>query len=127
MSDLQMITMHYNEEISLKHEITIDGYIRDIESNIFLVNDESFWENIPNVINDLCFKYYHESKDRFDPELHGQCIELIDEMHVKHKLEKGNNNPNVAFVSNIVNPGSGIHEWTFKIGNRANLMYIGVY
>ncbi len=52
--------MSYNDEIKGKDKSIVNGYIRTIEQNIYPLI-------FPMVLNYLCIKYYHISKDRFDP------------------------------------------------------------
>ncbi len=110
-------TISYNDEIKRKDKSTVNGYIRKIEPNIFSLN-------IPMVVNDLCIKYYHISKDRFDPILHGKDITVSDNkitFKISNKFEYSNSS---AFLSNIVSNGK--HQWKFKIVNKKTYPYIGV-
>ena len=122
----EAIEESYNEEIRAKDEIVIDGYIRGVDFKIFS-NKASFYGQIPNIINGVCFVYYHVSKDRFDPKLHGPALSLNEECDVVTYDKKTDAfyYENVAFLSNIVN--DGIHEWRFKIENQFGLMYIGIW
>ncbi len=72
--------MSYNDEIKTKDKLTVNGYIREAENNNLLSN------NIPLIINYFCIKYYHESKDRFDPKLLWGWVEVTDDT-VKWKCE----------------------------------------
>ncbi len=112
-------TMSYNDEIKGKDKSTVNGYIRNIEQNVFPLK-------IPMVLNYLCIKYYHISKDRFDPILHGKYITVSDNKITfkiinKMTFEYGSSS---AFLSNIVSNGK--HQWRFKIINTQTYPYIGV-
>ncbi len=114
-------TISYNKG---KDKSTVNGYIRKIEQNIFSSNNESFYNNIPTIINYLCISYYHISKDRFDPILHGKHIRVSDNW-ISWKpygclLFRGSS----AFLSNIVSNHK--HQWRFKIINTKTYAYIGV-
>ncbi len=112
-------TISYNDEIKGKDKSTVNGYIRKIEQN-----NESFNNNIPMIINYLCINYYHISKDRFDPILHGKDITVSDNkitFKISNKFDYSNSS---AFLSNIVSNGK--HQWRFKIINKKTWPYIGV-
>ena len=106
----------YNDTIKKKDECTINGYIRIIENESFM--NHSFYMNIPRIINYLCMKFYHESKDRFHPHLHGSTYELqraqstVNQQMMQHIL------PN-QLLSNIVR--KGYHEWRFMIHKAINI------
>ena len=101
----------YNNLIKNKNKKSVDGYVREIEKKSF--QNHPFYRNIPNIINYLCMKYYHESKDRFHPELHGDFIIRAD-----NKIAKCLYSESSAFLSNIVSKES--HEWRFKIVKVSN-------
>eukprot|EP01084_Bolivina_argentea_P002038 3759_1 len=111
-------TISYNDKIEAKDKSTINGYIRETEQNIFSSNNESFYNNIPMIINYLCIKYYHISKDRFDPILHGNGVSVSD-----NKITKTTHGASSSFLSNIVSNHK--HHWRFKIVNKRPI-YIGV-
>ena len=96
----------YNDKVELNDKSTVNGYIRKVENKSF--RNHSFYRTIPMVINYLCMKFYHESKDRFHPELHGSNIIATDTIITKTKRGASS-----AFLSNIVTKGK--HHWRFKI------------
>ena len=108
----------YNEQVKSRNKSTINGYIREIEGKSF--SNHSFYRNIPMIINYLCMKYYHQSKDRFHPELHGKDVTVINENVIKQKSTGGSIQS--AFLSNIVT--DGIHHWTFKMGKVVHFLGI---
>ena len=61
----------YNIAIRLRDQSIIDGYIGSAEKSSFSNHAYEFYRNIPAVVNYSCTKYYHQSQDRFDPEIHG--------------------------------------------------------
>ena len=103
--------MGYNQKMKTKHKSTIDGYIRAEERKSF--SNHSFYRNIPLIINHFCMKYYHESKDRFDPHLHGRDVAIISDNRAQIKLGGSQSS---MFLSNIVN--TGYHEWRFKLTKK---------
>ena len=113
-------TVSYNDEIKAKDKTTINGYIREIENNVFLSDNNSFYKNIPMIINYLCNKYYHQSKDRFHPILHGKNIKVTANTMkmLKHMSAS-------AFLSNVVSKHR--HQWRFKIKAMSNILYIGIW
>ena len=121
----QEIKVSYNDEMKDKDKSTTNGYIREAEEKSF--TNDSFYKTIPMIINYLCMKYYHESKDRFHPTLHGDGIKVSNNTATKIK-----DFPESAFLSNIVS--SGLHKWKFKLNNaekdahfdRTNV-YIGIW
>eukprot|EP01084_Bolivina_argentea_P002041 3763_1 len=112
-------TISYNDKIEAKDKSTINGYIRETEQNIFSSNNESFYNNIPMIINYLCIKYYHISKDRFDPILHGNGVSVSDNKITKTSWAGSSS----SFLSNIVSNHK--HHWRFKTVNLRPT-YIGV-
>ena len=120
-SDSAMATdnsQSYNDQIKRKDKSAVNGYIREIEDKSFS-NKDSFYKTIPMIINYLCIKYYHQSKDRFHPKLHG--------MHLKVTNDEITGEPSIyssesAFLSNVVS--KGIHRWCFKI--KKGVKFIGI-
>ena len=109
----------YNQANKLKNELCIYGYIRRVEFGI-----DSFYDYVPEIINDLCLDYYHETKDRFDPDLHGDTLDVTDDM-IKSKIPDEHSG-DVAFLSNIAK--SGTHKWTFEIvKGYEGLIYFGIW
>ena len=73
-------------------------------------------------------KYYHESKDRFDPTLRSKYIDIINSTACQ--IFGADEGTKSAFLSNIVS--QGIHQWRFKfVSTRKRrpgygTMYIGI-
>eukprot|EP01084_Bolivina_argentea_P121779 215830_1 len=111
-------TVSYNDKIKAKDKLTVNGYIRRDEQNMFSSNNESSYNNIPVIINYLCIKYYHISKDKFHLILHGTNINVSD-----NKITMTSWQPSSAFLSNIVSNHK--HQWRFQIVNKRPV-YIGV-
>ena len=101
-----MSKLTFAEQVKLRNELAVCGWIRNIESKYFT---KSVYNHIPSEINNLCIQYYHTTLDRFDPELHHRNIEVTDE---SMKTTSGG----VAMLSNIVE--TGVHKWKFKIIDR---------
>ena len=78
----------YNDKIKKADKSSVNGYIREIERKSF--SNESFYKTIPMVINYLCIKYYHESKDRFDPDLHGKAVKVTNEEVIHNGIYSSN-------------------------------------
>ena len=107
----------YNDAIKRRDKSSVNGYIREVENESF--SNHSFYKEIPMIINDLCCNYYHESKDRFHPKLHGTKLKIQTAQAI-HDTSFGINS---AFLSNIVS--KGIHKWRFRqIGFPAT--FIGI-
>ena len=107
----------HNDGIKRRDESGVNGYIREIEKNSF--SNHAFYKEIPKIINDLCCEYYHESKDRFHPKLHGTKLK----MQTVQAIHDNSFGTNSAFLSNIVS--KGIHKWRFRqIGQPAT--FIGI-
>ncbi len=98
-------TMSYNDEIKGKDKSTVNGYIRTIEQNIYPLK-------FPMVLNYLCIKYYHISKDRFDPILHGKHIRVSDNWITWTPYECMLFRGSTAILSNILSNDK--HQWRFK-------------
>ena len=98
----------YNEHVKKKDKSTVDGYIRDVEVKLFA--NHSFYTAIPSVINHLCSKYYHESKDRFHPTFCSEMMEITNNCVTSTRCSAS------AFLSNAIS--TGIHHWRFKIKLR---------
>ena len=98
----------YNEEVKSKNKSTINGYIREIENKSF--RNHSFYRAIPMIINYLCMKYYHVSKDRFHPQLHSKSLAVTENICRTRLIDYSIDS---AFLSNIVR--SGTHHWKFKL------------
>ena len=101
----------YNDLIKNNNQKTVVGYIREIENKSF--SNHPFYRNIPQIINYFCMKYYHQSTDRFDPELHGDCITRTD-----NKIAKRLYSTSSAFLSNYVD--KDYHEWRFTVMSVSN-------
>ena len=106
----------YNDVLKKSNKISVDGYIRQIEQNSFSIH--TFYRNIPIVINYLCMKYYHESKDRFDPGLHGDDVITTNNKITKRRYKW---NSGSAFLSNIVS--KDYHEWRFEVVNFSYMRF----
>ena len=94
-----------NRQIKQRDKSSVNGYIREIEEKSF--SNDSFYKIIPMIINYLCMKYYHESRDEFDPELHGTDMKVTDK-----EVSNMKDCYRSAFLSNIVS--KGIHKWKFQ-------------
>eukprot|EP01084_Bolivina_argentea_P183626 316831_1 len=114
----------YNEQIKQRDKHTINGYMRHMEMEIF--SSESFYNNIPLIINYLCVKYYHISTDRFNHALHGDNMKVTDNK-ISFEFNSAYQTTS-AFLSNTVH--SGCHHWKFRLncfGNDQPLIYVGVW
>ena len=68
-------------------------------------------------------KYYHESKDRFDPILHGSYTDVTD-----NTAYKPSGRAQSIFLSNVVS--NGVHQWRFRadtIRERFGICFIGIW
>ena len=110
----------YNEEVKGKDKATINGYIHEIEENTF--TNGSFYRTVPMVINYLCMKFYHKSKDRFHPILHSPLISIQNNTATVNAIIYDGR---VAFLSNSVQ--NGVHQWEFKLNNINDSMFHSVY
>ena len=111
----------FGDEIQKRHKVLINGFVRRIEQQFF--TNHPIYSHIPDIVCSLCFEYYHLGKDRFDPELHGDKVELIDDT----KLRMKERHAVTAYLCNIVNTNR--HEWRFRAGNKSKygLVYIGIW
>ena len=116
----------YNDQMKKKDKLAVNGYVREIEDKSF--KNHSFYRNIPMIINYLCMKFYHESKDRFDPKLHSSFVSIMNKSCELNRLD--NYHFESAFLSNIVS--KGVHQWRFKFASTLKerrcygSMYIGI-
>ena len=87
--------------------IAVDGYIRQMEKDLFVAKDDQI---IPSEINALCFEYYANILDRFDPVSHAKNLS-VQNYEVSRSRKYGG--VNTAFLSNLVN--EGVNYWTFEL------------
>ena len=110
-----------SQELKQFDALLIDGYLREFEEQTF----DTMNNFILSVINEVCMEFYNTvQRDRFDPELVGDGLEIKDEDIVRVC------NKNVfssAYMSNVIN--KGMYKWKFKvlkIEYRRTNIYIGV-
>ena len=109
----------YREVQRINDELAVNGFIRKIDSISTL--------NIPVEIVNICIVYYHISKDRFDPTLHSNLINVTGNIAYIKAEGVECYTLNNAYLSNIVD--NGCHHWEFKINKRdsRSFLYIGIW
>ena len=116
-------SQNYNDAIKSTNKSTINGYIREIEKKSF--SNHSFYRTIPMIINYLCIKYYHESKDKFHPELHNDQITIQSDPDIATFIRRPDSFDGASlFLSNSVS--KGVHHWKFKIITINDVIFIGI-
>ena len=121
------VELNWIERIKQKDSMIVDGYIKNCNRTIFEIDNASFYDNIPDVINILCLEYYHMTRDRFDPHFF-KNLEITEENTQIATLDGDTYGDGAALLSNVVSTGS--HLWKFKVlehdkGN--DMIYIGIF
>ena len=105
-------------------EITVSGYVRQIERTAFHCE-----QVMPKEIVRIVFDFYHLPRDTFDDKLHSQCVNINGDILLLRVDEYVNMNMlglAHGFLTNIISKGQ--HHWAFKLNqfDEEGFIYIGI-
>ena len=78
--------LHHNEITKQLNKHTINGFIRESEKSLFKEHPNNSFYIIPQCVINLCFLFYKDNKDEFDPDL---CSEDVTITHNNRRIYYG--------------------------------------